>query len=381
VLVAVFLGVYEEIREHMVQAGGAAASHALSVVSAERALGLFQERVVQAVFTSWDAVTDAFNTYYGGTHFLVPAVALAWLLLRHPEHYTRARTALAVITAAAFACFWLYPVAPPRLLPGHFGIVDTLRTAAGSGHLETSLINTAGDQYASMPSLHVAWAVWCALALYPVVRHRAVRVLVVAYPVMTTLVVVATGNHFFLDAVAGTFLACLTWAAVSRAAGLARRLADDDAGWGGSRRELGRGGGELGHGAAGGGDGGAAEQGQRAVAGVGERRDRAGSGAGVVGVGHEQLVRVGRAELAAERAQALGRERGPGGGGQAAAGADGEAVDPGRADLGAGQLGAGGVEQDVAGGSAGGQADGRSGDPEQVTSDEAEARVVAAAIT
>jgi Na+-transporting NADH:ubiquinone oxidoreductase subunit NqrB len=69
-----------------------------------------------------------------------------------------------------------------------------------------------------MPSLHVAWAVWCALALYPMFRHWALRALVVAYPVMTTLVVVATGNHYFLDAAAGTLLACLVWAVVSRAA-------------------------------------------------------------------------------------------------------------------------------------------------------------------
>jgi hypothetical protein len=213
-LVGVFLAVYEEIRWNMVQAGGAAASHALSIVSAERTLGLFREQAVQTVFTRWDTLTDAFNTYYGGTHFLIPAVVLAWLLLRHPGQYARARTALAVTTAAGFVCFWLYPVAPPRLLPAGFGFVDTLR--AGSGHLETSLINTAGDQYASMPSLHVAWAVWCALALYPILRHWALRVLAVAYPVMTTLVVVATGNHFFLDAVAGALLACLTWAAVSR---------------------------------------------------------------------------------------------------------------------------------------------------------------------
>ncbi len=206
VLVAIFLAVYEEIRWHMVQAGGAAASHALSVVSAERALGLFHERAVQAVFTPWDSVTDAFNTYYGGTHFLVPAAILAWLLLRHPERYARARTTLAVMTAVAFVCFWLYPVAPPRLLPASFGFVDTLRDGA-SGHLEGSLINTAGDQYASMPSLHVAWAVWCALALYPMFRHWALRALVVAYPVMTTVVVVATGNHYLLDAVAGTLLA------------------------------------------------------------------------------------------------------------------------------------------------------------------------------
>jgi membrane-associated phospholipid phosphatase len=214
-LVAVFLAIYEEIRWNMVQAGGPAASHALSIVSAERDLGLFHERALQAVFIRWDSVTDAFNTYYGGTHFLIPAVVLAWLLLRHPEQYARARTALAVTTAVAFVCFWLCPVAPPRLLPASFGFVDTLR-AGGSGHLESSLINSAGDQYASMPSLHVAWAVWCALALYPVVRHWALRAIVVAYPLMTTLVVVATGNHFFLDAVAGAVLVGLTWAVVSR---------------------------------------------------------------------------------------------------------------------------------------------------------------------
>jgi PAP2 superfamily protein len=195
VLLAVFAAVYEYIGKNMVQAGGAAAGHALSLVSAERGLGLFHEQAVQALFIRWDTVTDAFNAYYGGTHFLVPAVALGWLLLRHPGRYARARTALAVTTAVGFVCFWLYPVAPPRLLPGRFGIADTLRDA-GPGHVESTLITTAGDQYASMPSLHVAWAVWCALALYPVVRHRWLRVLVAAYPVMTTLVVVATGNHW-----------------------------------------------------------------------------------------------------------------------------------------------------------------------------------------
>jgi F0F1-type ATP synthase assembly protein I len=158
VIVAVLRGAYEGIREFMVQAGGAAASHALSVVSAERALGLFHEQAVQAVFVRWDTVTDAFDACYGGTHFLVPAVALVWLFLRHPERYARARTTLAVTTAVAFVCFWLYPV----------------------------------------------------------LRHWALRAVVVAYPVMTTLVVVATGNHYFLDAAAGTLLACLSWVAVTR---------------------------------------------------------------------------------------------------------------------------------------------------------------------
>jgi membrane-associated phospholipid phosphatase len=216
-LIAAFAVIYEEIRDHMAQAGGAAAGHALLVVAAEKALGLFREHAVQSAIIGNDTVTDAFNAYYGGTHFLIPALVLAWLFFRHPAHYARARTALAVITGLAFVCFWVFPVAPPRLLPARFGIVDTLVAPGGSGHLESVLISTAGDKYASMPSLHVAWAVWCALALYPVVRHWALRALAVAYPLMTTLVVVATGNHFFLDVIAGTVLACATWVVVTRA--------------------------------------------------------------------------------------------------------------------------------------------------------------------
>jgi hypothetical protein len=62
----------------------------------------------------------------------------------------------------------------------------------------------------------VAWAVWCALALYPVARRRALRALVAAYPLMTTLVVVATGNHFFLDTIAGALLAGAAWAGLTQ---------------------------------------------------------------------------------------------------------------------------------------------------------------------
>jgi hypothetical protein len=224
-VVLVLAAAYEVISTHMVQDGGAAAHHARLVVSAERALGLFHEHAVQTAVIGSDAATNAFNAYYGGTHFIIPAIALGWLIFRHPAQYARARTALAVTTGLAFLCFWLCPVAPPRLLPARFGIVDTLTAPDGSGHFESMLINAAGDKYASMPSLHVAWAVWCALALYPVVRHWALRALVVAYPLMTTLVVIATGNHFFLDAIAGALLACATWAGTTPAAWLPVRAA------------------------------------------------------------------------------------------------------------------------------------------------------------
>jgi len=54
-----------------------------------------------------------------------------------------------------------------------------------------------------MPSLHFAWATWCALVIWPTVRSRAVRALVAAYPVATLFAVIVTGNHFWLDAAGG----------------------------------------------------------------------------------------------------------------------------------------------------------------------------------
>jgi hypothetical protein len=206
-LVVVLAVIYEVLRHNMIQAGSVAARHALSIVHVEKDLHLFHEGALQALFLRAPDVVRFFNLYYGGTHFLVPIGALLWLAWRHPERYAQARTTLAATTGVAFLCFWVFPVAPPRLLPSRFGIIDTLVTfSQNGGHVETSLINSAGDVYASMPSLHVAWAVWCALVLYPVARHRVSRVLLVTYPALTTLVVLTTGNHFVLDAVAGAAL-------------------------------------------------------------------------------------------------------------------------------------------------------------------------------
>ena len=56
--------------------------------------------------------------------------------------------------------------------------------------------------YAAMPSLHVAWATWCAVAVITVTRSRW-RHLAWLYPWVTVLVVLASANHFLLDAAGG----------------------------------------------------------------------------------------------------------------------------------------------------------------------------------
>jgi hypothetical protein len=215
-LVIVFSAAYELLRTDMVQDGVAAAQHALAIVNLESAVGLFREQALQQVFLRAPDLVKVCNFYYGATHFVVPAAALIWLAVRHPDRYARARTTLGITTGVAFVVFWLYPVAPPRLLPPRFGIIDTLVTFQQSGHLEHTLVDSAGDVYAATPSLHVAWALWCALVLYPVVRHLALKVVLMAYPVATTVVVIVTGNHFVFDAACGALLVVGVWTLTPR---------------------------------------------------------------------------------------------------------------------------------------------------------------------
>ncbi|GIT00413.1 MAG: hypothetical protein CM1200mP26_21250 [Acidimicrobiales bacterium] len=127
---------------------------------------------------------------------------------------------------------------PPRLLSncGEFGgclatlhpYVDTVTDVGGLWSFDSGTMQSVSNQYAAMPSLHFAWATWCALVLWPIVRNRAARALVAAYPVATLFAVIVTGNHFWLDAVgglvvlgAGSLLAGLlvgAWAALHRRA-------------------------------------------------------------------------------------------------------------------------------------------------------------------
>jgi PAP2 superfamily len=59
------------------------------------------------------------------------------------------------------------------------------------------------NQYAAMPSLHCGWALWCGVMLWMYGGTRLTKIAGVLYPLITTIVVMGTANHYFLDAVAG----------------------------------------------------------------------------------------------------------------------------------------------------------------------------------
>lgn len=202
-IVAVY-GVYSAIRGAVPTNEALALANAADILALEQLLLLDIERAVNAHANdvTWFAV--AIGWFYGTLHFVATPAVLVWVWVRRPSSYLHVRRLLAVTTVIGLCVYWIYPLAPPRFaMPG---IVDTTAhhdiLGAGSG----AGVSAVANPYAAMPSMHVAWAVWCALAVVIAVQAGRLRHLAWIYPALTTYVVVATGNHFVLDIV-GAFAA------------------------------------------------------------------------------------------------------------------------------------------------------------------------------
>jgi len=182
---------------------------------AERVLHLPDESAVQGPFLAHPLLIETFNIYYAVLHFPVLIGCLIWLFARHRDRYGHVRTAVVLVTGASLLIQFV-PVAPPRMLAGT-GLVDT---AAAYGQSVYGSPGIDADQFSAMPSVHVGWAVIVAIAAVTASRSRW-RWAWIGYPVLTTLVVVVTANHYWLDAIAAAVLVAAALA-VQRAARAAR---------------------------------------------------------------------------------------------------------------------------------------------------------------
>lgn len=175
----------------------------------EQSLGLAIEPAVQsrvaALQLEWLA-----NWLYGSLHFVVTAVAFVALWCRRRAAYPQWRTSFVVASVGAFAVHHWLPVAPPRLVADGHGstiMADWLAQHPTPWSFESGPISEVANHYAAMPSMHVGWAVLSAVALGPLCRGRWRTGVLVGYPLLVAVVVMATGNHFLVDAVAGVGVA------------------------------------------------------------------------------------------------------------------------------------------------------------------------------
>jgi hypothetical protein len=180
----------------------AAYAHARSLLHVEQVLHVDPEAALDHWLAGHQTLALWVSNYYDNAHFVVTLGVVGWLWWRHADQYRPLRTSLVLINVIGLLVFWRDPTAPPRLLdPGRYPDVVAATHAFGSWHSGT--LATAANQLAAMPSLHLAWATWSSLAVWRVFREHRAAVLVWAYPLVTAVAVMATGNHFLLDAVAG----------------------------------------------------------------------------------------------------------------------------------------------------------------------------------
>lgn len=194
---------YRQVRHATRDQADEAFSNAQQVIDFERHLNLFNERAVQSLVLHSDAIVWLLNQYYARVHLPLTAVFVVWLLFRHPGWYRTTRTWLITVTLAGLLIHVTYPLAPPRMMRG-LGFVDTLRER-GLNLYSADPTNSFANQFAAMPSLHFGWAVIVACVFVSVKRTRT-SALVVAHPVITLLAIVATANHYWIDAIIALML-------------------------------------------------------------------------------------------------------------------------------------------------------------------------------
>jgi hypothetical protein len=205
-------------------------ANAETIIRWELALGLYHEQSIQEAFLPYRWFIQLWNTYYGTAHFFVTIVVFGVLFWKRPAVFAQWRNTLAAMTALAIVGFAFFPLMPPRLLDepcpaqvpadevsfggkcipsdlrgddGTFGFVDTLAEYGGPWSFDSKGMAAISNQYAAMPSLHIGWSTWCAIAMWPLLRRRWAKVAWLLYPMATLFCIIVTANHYWLDGVGG----------------------------------------------------------------------------------------------------------------------------------------------------------------------------------
>lgn len=210
-------GVWQFALEVLVVHTAGAIGRGRSLALLEHRLYLPSEASLQRLALHAPWLVKLADRYYADADFPALCAGLAWLFARHRDRFAYYLAALIGLTGVC-AVVQAVPVAPPRLVPG-FGFVDT-------GTLFHQIVYSPGANdpgvLTTMPSVHVAWAAWVAIAICGSGAGRW-RWLFIAHPVLTLFVVVVTGNHFWADAVVALIIVGVIFVVENVLVGMARR--------------------------------------------------------------------------------------------------------------------------------------------------------------
>ena len=174
----------------------------------------FEQRVTNHVFeltlqqfaVSSSVLSKLVAWTYWNSEFTVVGLALLWVYLRRHDAFARFRNAIIGANLVGLIGYIVLPTAPPRMFPS-IGFID---------HHTSGVVELAANPYAAMPSLHAADALIVGLVLSSLVRRRVWKVVWLVWPLWVWFVVMATGNHFWLDVLAGIALGSVAMLVVYR---------------------------------------------------------------------------------------------------------------------------------------------------------------------
>jgi hypothetical protein len=183
------------------QGAAQAFTNARELIDIERTTGLFIEPSVQAWSSGWGFATDVASWIYLNAQSSITLAALLFIYVFHNERFYFVRNMFMVAMAIALVGYVTYPTAPPRFFP-EWGFTDTISAFTGVAQNDVK-VNALFNPYAAVPSMHCCNALIIGWSLAQMCRWRAVRVFWALYPLIMVWVVVATANHWVLDAVLG----------------------------------------------------------------------------------------------------------------------------------------------------------------------------------
>jgi hypothetical protein len=203
---AAYLG-YSLVRGLVEGKASAAFQHARDLIQAERTLHLFVEPSVQAWASGSHVLMDFSSWLYVNAQTSITLAALVYLYVRHNGSFYFVRNMFAIAMLIALVGYAVFPTAPPRFLP-EWGFIDSVSDLTGMHVSHNSASMTAlFNPYAAVPSMHVAFALMIGWPLASLSRTPVGRVLWRLYPLLIAFVIVATANHFILDALLGALTA------------------------------------------------------------------------------------------------------------------------------------------------------------------------------
>lgn len=246
--------------------------HALQLIHLEQQLHIFYEVEIQRFFLQYPSLMACINSIYSFIHIPATILFLIWLFwytesrtvaikgsheiiagestLNQAPLYEARRRTMALCNLLAFIVFTAWPCMPPRLLSDpnihspagsegrKYGFVDTVHGDGGQGSVWTQ--NKFCNQYAAMPSLHFGYSLLIGLTIMtiplkptpnspggsvtkfnlrgttfhvrlPSAQRALCLTLGFLYPFIILVAIVATANHFIIDAIAGAVVCGIAW--------------------------------------------------------------------------------------------------------------------------------------------------------------------------